>query len=92
MEPQVLHISEADLAKDVRTVMQRVQTGADVIIERDAQPVAVIRPAEPVRRKISDCIALLPNDSTATIDCNFAKDVEAAIASHAEPLEPPAWD
>jgi antitoxin (DNA-binding transcriptional repressor) of toxin-antitoxin stability system len=92
MDSQVVHISEADLAKDVRSVMQRVQTGAEVVIERDAQPVAVIRPPEPVRRKISECIALLPSDSTATIDPDFATDVEAAIAAHREPLEPPIWD
>ncbi len=90
MEPQVLHISEADLAKDVRSIVQRVQTGAQVVIERDAQPVAVIRTPEPVRRKISECVALLPADSTATIDPDFARDVEAAIAAHREPLEPPA--
>jgi antitoxin (DNA-binding transcriptional repressor) of toxin-antitoxin stability system len=92
MEPQVLHISEADLAKDVRSIVQRVQSGAQVVIERDAQPVAVIRTPEPVRRTISECIALLPANSTATIDPDFAKDVEAAIAAHREPLEPPAWD
>ena len=34
----------------------------------------------------------MPADSTATIDPDFAKDVEAAIAAHREPLEPPAWD
>src|SRR6266404_1558787 len=90
MEP--LHISEGDLAKDVRSILKRVETGAEVIIERDAHPVAVIRRAEPVRRKISECIALLPADSTATIDPDFAKDVEAAIAAHREPLGPPAWD
>jgi hypothetical protein len=47
---------------------------------------------QPVRRKISDCIALMPTDSTAAIDPDFAKDVEAAILAHREPLEPPAWD
>ena len=36
--------------------------------------------------------ALLPEDSTAVMDADFAKDVESAIASHREPLEPPAWD
>jgi hypothetical protein len=30
--------------------------------------------------------------STATLDEDFAKDVEAGIASHREPLEPPTWD
>jgi prevent-host-death family protein len=90
MEP--LHISEADLARNVGAILQRVQTGGEVIVERNAQPVAVIRPAEPARRKISECIAMLPADSTATIDADFAKDVEAAIESHREPLEPPSWD
>ena len=90
MEP--LHISEGDLAKNVRSILQRVETGAEIVIERDAQPVAVIRPAKPVRRKISECIALMPAGSTATIDADFAKDVEAAISAHQEPLEPPAWD
>ena len=90
MEP--LHISEGDLAKDVRSILLRVETGAEIVIERDARPVAVIRPAEPVRRKISECIALMPAGSTATIDPDFAKDVEAAISAHRELLEPPAWD
>ena len=87
-----LHISEGDVARDIRSILKRVETGAEVIIERDAHPVAVIRPAEPVRRRISECMALLPADSTATIDPDFAKDVEAAIDVHREPLEPPAWD
>lgn len=92
MDPHVLHISEAELAKDVRAILRQVQTGAQVVVELDAQPVAVIRPPEPVRRTISECIALLPADSDATIDPDFAKDVEAAIAAHREPLEPPARD
>ena len=92
MEPQVLRITEADLARDVRAVLQRVETGAEVIIERDAQPVAVLRAAVPPRRKISECIALLSDHSSATIDPDFSKDVDAAIAAHREALEPPPWD
>jgi hypothetical protein len=52
----------------------------------------VLKPAAPPRRKISECIAMLSSESTATIDADFASDVEAAIAAHREPLEPPAWD
>lgn len=89
---ELLHISEGDLAKHLRSMLQRVDTGAEVIIERDAHPVAVLRPAEPVRRRICECIALLRADSTAIIDPDFAKDVEAAIAAHREPVDPPAWD
>src|SRR5205807_4080396 len=42
-------------------------------------------------RTISECIALFPEDSTAVMDADFATDVEAAIESHRESLEPPAW-
>jgi antitoxin (DNA-binding transcriptional repressor) of toxin-antitoxin stability system len=70
MEP--LHISESDLARDVRSILKRVETGGEVIVERDEQPVAVIRPAEPARRKISECIARMPADSTATIRSDSA--------------------
>ena len=92
MEGQVLRITEADLVRDIRTVLQRVATGVEIIIERDAQPVAVLRAAVPAGRRISECIALLPDDSSATIDPDFAKDVDVVIAAHGEPLAPPAWD
>ena len=91
MDRQV-HITEADLVREIRAILQRVETGAEFIIERDAQPVAVLRAAVPPRRRISECIALLEEDSSATIDPDFAKDVDVAIAIHREPLEPPAWD
>ena len=90
MEP--LHITEGDLARDIRSILKRVETGSEVIIERDVQPITVIRPAQLVRRKISQCIALMPASSTATIDPDFARDVDAAIAAHREPLEPPDWE
>jgi antitoxin (DNA-binding transcriptional repressor) of toxin-antitoxin stability system len=90
MEP--LHISEGDLARDLASVLRHVETGAEVIVERNAHAVAVIRAAEPVRRRISECIALMPAESNGTIDPDFAADVEAAIAAHREPLEPPVWD
>jgi antitoxin (DNA-binding transcriptional repressor) of toxin-antitoxin stability system len=58
MEPQVLRVTEADAVRDMASLLQRVKAGAEVIIERDAQPVAVIRSAAPVRRTISESIAL----------------------------------
>lgn len=63
-----------------------------VVIDKGKFPVAVIHAPAPPRRTISECIALLPKDSTAVMDADFARDVEAAIESHREPLEPPAWD
>jgi hypothetical protein len=34
----------------------------------------------------------LREDSTATIDEDFARDVEEAVAAHREPLQLAAWD
>ncbi|MDZ4801202.1 MAG: hypothetical protein SGI92_23840 [Bryobacteraceae bacterium] len=84
-----MHISEAEAVRDLAAILQRVQAGAEVVIERDAQPLAVIRAPAPPRRTISECIALMPAESTATIDSDFEKDVEAAIAAHREPPSPP---
>jgi antitoxin (DNA-binding transcriptional repressor) of toxin-antitoxin stability system len=90
MADHVIHISEADAARDFAGLLARVRAGAEVVIESGNLPVAVIHSPVPPRRSISECIALLPEDSTATIDADFAKDVEAAVESHREPLEPPA--
>lgn len=87
-----VRISEAELARDIHAVLAKVREGIEVIVEENHRPVAVIRKPQGPGRTISECIALMPADSTATIDPEFARDVEAAIAAHREPLEPPAWD
>jgi antitoxin (DNA-binding transcriptional repressor) of toxin-antitoxin stability system len=92
MAEPVIHISEAEATSDFATLLARVRAGAEVIIEHDSQPVAVMHPMPSARRTISECIALLPEDSTATVDPDFAKDVEAAIKGHREPLASLTWD
>ena len=92
MADHVIHISEAEAASNFADVLARVRAGAEVVIESGKLPVAVIHAPAPPRRTISECIALLPEDSTAVMDADFAKDVESAIESHREPLEPPTWD
>ena len=47
----------------------------------------------PVLRLLSESLRLArERGSTATLDGGFAGDVEEAIESHREPLDPPAWD
>ena len=58
----------------------------------NSAPSSIEYSTTPLKRKISECIALLPKDSDAIMNADFAKDVEAAVESHREPLEPPAWD
>ncbi|HEY0703223.1 MAG TPA: hypothetical protein VGD60_10680 [Candidatus Acidoferrales bacterium] len=92
MDKYVIHVSASKAASDFTSLLDHVLAGAEVVIEDNAQPLAVIQSVGPRPRTIAECIALLPEDSTATIDSDFAKDVEAAVDSHVEPLRPPAWD
>ena len=93
MPKNVVHISEAEATKDFASLMARVRAGSEVVIEKDARLVAVVSPAEPYVRLLSESLRLArEHGSTATLDEEFAKDVEAAIGSHREPLNPPAWD
>jgi prevent-host-death family protein len=93
MERHVIHISEAEAARDFASLLARVREGAEVVIESDSRPVAVVRPAEPYVRLLSESLRLArERGSTATLDGEFGKDVEDGIESHREPLNPPAWD
>ena len=93
-----LRISEAELAKDVRAVLEKIQKGSEVIIENaDHSAMAVMRRVEPVGRDISECIRILEAHEAVigyalVPDPDFAADVAAAVAAHREPLEVPEWD
>ncbi len=87
-----IRISEAEAARDFAGLMAHVRAGAEVVIDDGTLPVAILHTPTPPRRSIAECIALLPEDSLATIDEDFARDVEEAAAAHREPLNPPAWD
>jgi antitoxin (DNA-binding transcriptional repressor) of toxin-antitoxin stability system len=92
-----LRITEAELARDIHAVLAKVQEGAEVIVEQDHRPVAVIKTPQGSGRKISECIALAKAHEeklgyAPVPDADFAKDVQAAIDAHREPLNPPAWD
>jgi antitoxin (DNA-binding transcriptional repressor) of toxin-antitoxin stability system len=97
MVKDVIHISEAEAASDFALVMARVREGAEVIIERDAKPVAVVRPAEALRgRPISECIALAEAHAKETgceptLEPDFAADLEEIIKSR-KPRNISAWE
>ena len=97
MAKDVVHISEAEAANNFGALMERVRAGAEVIIERDAKPLAVVRPAEVVRgRPISECIALAEAHAKElgyepTLDPDFAADLEEIINSR-KPRNIPTWE
>ena len=42
-----IHIAEADAARDFAALMAHARLGAEVVIEKEARAVAVVRPAVP---------------------------------------------
>ena len=96
MAKHVIRITEAEAASDFAGLMARVRAGAEIVIENGERPVAVLHAAEPVRRSISECIALAGAHEAETgkapvLDPDFAKDVEEVL-SHRKPWNPPAWE
>ncbi|MBT9330500.1 hypothetical protein [Paracidobacterium acidisoli] len=87
-----IHISATEAARDFAGLLARVRAGAEVVIEDGSLTVAVLHTPSPPRRSIEECIALLPEDSPAMVDEDFARDVAEAVEIHREPLNPPAWD
>jgi len=89
-----VRITEAELARDVRAVMEKVEQGSEVIIEQeDHRPVAVIHALHRSGRPITEILTeARKRNSTATLDEDFGKDLEEIIASHQQPWQPPSWD
>jgi antitoxin (DNA-binding transcriptional repressor) of toxin-antitoxin stability system len=88
-----VHMTEAELARDLHGVLTRVQQGIEVVIEQDHRPVAVIRSPLPKGRLLSECIALAEaRGSLATLDEGFMKDVEEGITRRSQPWKPPSWE
>jgi antitoxin (DNA-binding transcriptional repressor) of toxin-antitoxin stability system len=78
--------------RDLHAVLEKVRQGIEVVVEHNSQPVAVLRATDPPRRRVSEVLALMPKHSTATMDADFAHEVQSAIENYHEPLDPASWD
>jgi antitoxin (DNA-binding transcriptional repressor) of toxin-antitoxin stability system len=92
-----LHITEAEAARDFHAVLARLREGNEIVVEQDFKPVAVIRPPDSPSRSIDEAIAIAEAFEARlgyapVPDPDFAKDVQAGIDAHREPLDPPVWD
>lgn len=93
MARKALHVSEADATRDFASLLAHVRAGAEVVIEHDDLPAAILRPATPPIRLLSESLqAARQNPPTATLDPDFGHHLNDAIASHREGITPPAWD
>jgi antitoxin (DNA-binding transcriptional repressor) of toxin-antitoxin stability system len=97
MAKHVIHVSDHEAASDFASLLARVREGAEVVIEHDAQPVAVVRPAEAFRgRLLSESIAMAETHAKElgyepTMDADFAADLREIINSR-KPRDLSAWD
>lgn len=87
-----LRITEAELIRDVRAVLNKIELGNEVVIEReDHRPLVLMKQPQPVGRKISECIVLAKAYEerlgySPIPDEDFARDVQEGIDSHREPI------
>lgn len=88
-----VHMSEAEVARDLHAALAKVQQGVEIVIEQDHRPVAVLKPSKPVARMISEIVAdLKARGSNAVMDDDFARDIEEGIKAQRQPWTPPSWD
>ena len=88
-----VHMSEAEVARDLNGVLAKVQQGLEVVVEQDHRPVAIIRSPLPQGRLLSECIDVAEaRGSEATLDEGFMKDVEDGIADRSRPWNPTSWE
>lgn len=93
MDQMTLHMSEAEVARDLHAVLAKVQQGIEVVIEQDRRPVAVLRAPLANGRLLSECIALAEARGTTAIpDEGFMKDVAEGITERTKPWTPPSWE
>ena len=87
-----VYMTEADVARDFAAVLAKVRQGVEVVEEHDHRTVGVIRPATGPGRPIDECIALAKaRGSGATLDEDFAKDLEEIVADR-RPPDTSVWD
>lgn len=85
-------MSDAEVARDFAAVLEKVRQGAEVVVQHDQRPVAVIKAVAGPGRPIDECIALAAaRASGAKLDGDFAEDLRQIIADR-RPFDPPAWD
>ena len=88
-------MTEAEVARDLRAVLEKVRRGTEVVIEQDSQPVAILRAAEAKGGTFSECISLARRREAelgggATLDPDFAADVEEIVSAR-QPWNPDRW-
>jgi antitoxin (DNA-binding transcriptional repressor) of toxin-antitoxin stability system len=88
-----VHMSEAEMARDLHAVLDKVRRGVEIVIEQDRRPVAVIRAQHRSGRPIAEILReAKQRNSAVTLDEDFGNDLEQIVAAHQQPWTPPSWE
>jgi len=83
----VIHISEADAARDLPSLLAKVRAGEEIRIDSGSETYALIRAGSDQPRKLSEVLASIKRHAEETgLDDGFADDVESGMRLHR--LEP----
>ena len=96
MAKHVIHISKLDASGHFANLVAQLRAGEEIVIEDDSRPVALVHSAAPIRRSVSECIALAKAHEEETgqspvLDPDFADDMENIIRRR-QTWTPPPWD
>jgi len=90
MRNQILRLTATEAARDFSHLLDRIQAGAEAIIERHSEPVAILMPATAAPRRASECLAIQLARPSVTPDPDFARDLEDIIRGNPV-TEMPEW-
>ena len=92
-EMATVHMTEAELVNNIADVIRQVRQGSEIVVEQGNRAVAVITPAKPAGRMISEVLAdLKARGACAVMDDDFAGDIEEGIRARRQSWKPPSWD
>ncbi len=91
-----IHMTEAEVSRDFAAVLRKIGDGEEVVVDRNGQPVAIIRPADEGPRTFSELIALATRREkergyAITLDDDYAADVEQIVRER-KPWAPRSWE
>lgn len=94
-----VRMSEAEVARDLHAVLEKVQHGLEVVVECDAGAPVFMKasPQTAPPRSIGEAIALAKamealHGDDILADEGFADDVQQGIDERRRPFDPPPWD
>lgn len=79
MGNRVIHISDEEAASDFASLLDRVRAGAEVVIEHDSRPVALLRPAlpsEPIDKVFAAIAQDVPDEDWSRVPTDLSKNLD----------------